>query len=102
MDNMSESTNLHELARGPAADHAHDKNILPPLDSAINVLMVWPRFPSSFWSFKGMMDIIPDESVHPPLGLLTVAALCPAAWKIRLIDRSFEELMDSDIRWADL
>ncbi len=38
----------------------------------------------------------------PPLGLITVAALCPATWQIRLIDHAFEELRDEDLKWADL
>src|SRR5260370_14408140 len=49
-----------------------------------------------------MMDIMPEETVHPPLGLLTVAALCPQNWKLKLIDRSFDNLLDSDILRADL
>jgi radical SAM superfamily enzyme YgiQ (UPF0313 family) len=73
-----------------------------PLGTAIKVLMIWPRFPSSFWSFSGLMELIPEETIHPPLGLLTVAALCPKGWTIRLIDRSFEDLTDGDILWADL
>jgi radical SAM superfamily enzyme YgiQ (UPF0313 family) len=38
----------------------------------------------------------------PPLGLITVAALCPSSWEIRLIDHAFEELRDKDLLWADL
>ena len=38
----------------------------------------------------------------PPLGLITVAALCPATWEIRLMDHAFEELRDEDFAWADL
>jgi len=49
-----------------------------------------------------MMDLIPEETIHPPLGLLTIAALCPKSWTLRLIDRSFEDLLDRDILWADL
>jgi radical SAM superfamily enzyme YgiQ (UPF0313 family) len=64
--------------------------------------MVWPRFPSSFWSFDGVMDLVPVETDQPPLGLLTVAALCPKSWALELIDRSFEDLLDEDICWADL
>lgn len=73
-----------------------------PLGTAVKVLMIWPCFPSSFWSFSGMMELIPEQTIHPPLGLLTVAALCPQSWTIRLIDRSFEDLRDADILWADL
>ena len=74
----------------------------PPLGKAVKVLMIWPRFPPSFWSFAGVMDLVPIETIHPPLGLLTLAALCPKNWNLRLVDRSFEALRDSDILWADL
>jgi radical SAM superfamily enzyme YgiQ (UPF0313 family) len=75
---------------------------LPPLGKGIKVLLVWPRFPESFWSFSRMMDLLPQAVLHPPLGLITVAALCPEQWTLRLIDRNLEELRDSDILWADL
>ena len=64
--------------------------------------MVWPRFPASFWGFEGVLGMIPEQAMSPPLGLITVAALCPAAWEIRLIDRAFEDLTDEDLLWADL
>jgi radical SAM superfamily enzyme YgiQ (UPF0313 family) len=74
----------------------------PPLGPAIKLLMVWPRFPASFWSLGEVMEIVPERSLVPPLGLITVAALCPKQWKIRLLDLAFEELSDEDILWADL
>jgi len=74
----------------------------PPLGPAIKVLMVWPRFPASFWSLGEVMEIVPERSLVPPLGLITVAGLCPKQWKIHLIDLAFEELRDEDILWADL
>src|SRR6202158_5047813 len=73
-----------------------------PLGPAIKVLMVWPRFPASFWSLAEVMEIVPERSLVPPLGLITVAGLCPAHWKIRLVDLAFQELRDEDILWADL
>ena len=75
---------------------------LPPLGSNIKVLMVWPSFPPSFWGFEGVLQMIPERAMTPPLGLITVAALCPATWQIRLIDHAFEELRDEDLNWADL
>jgi radical SAM superfamily enzyme YgiQ (UPF0313 family) len=75
---------------------------LPALGSNIKVLMVWPSFPPSFWGFEGVLEMIPERAMTPPLGLITVAALCPATWQIRLIDHAFEELRDEDLRWADL
>jgi len=83
-------------------DDRGDLCTFPPLGEAIKVLMVWPRFPPSFWSFAGVMELLREETLHPPLGLLTLAALCPKNWKLRLIDRSFETLLDRDILWADL
>lgn len=74
----------------------------PPLGPKVDVLMVWPRFRPSFWGFKGMLEVIPGKAIHPPLGLITVAALCPDAWNIRLIDHVVEELRDEDLLWADL
>ena len=49
-----------------------------------------------------MFEIIPEKSSMPPLGLITVAALCPPSWEIRLLDHAFEELRDEDLQWADL
>jgi radical SAM superfamily enzyme YgiQ (UPF0313 family) len=74
----------------------------PPLGPNLKVLMVWPRFPPSFWGIEGMFEIIPEKSSMPPLGLITVAALCPATWEIRLLDHAFEELRDEDLQRADL
>ena len=76
--------------------------LFPPLGSNLKVLMVWPRFPPSFWGFEGVLEMIPERSMTPPLGLITVAALCPPTWKIRLIDHAFEELRNEDLLWADL
>src|SRR3984957_18222620 len=74
----------------------------PPLGPNVKVLMVWPSFPPSFWGFEGVLEMIPERAMTPPLGLITVAALCPATWQIRLIDHAFEELPDQDLKWADL
>jgi radical SAM superfamily enzyme YgiQ (UPF0313 family) len=74
----------------------------PPLGEHIKVLMVWPSFPPSFWGFEGVLEMIPERAMTPPLGLITVAALCPATWEIRLIDHAFQELRDEDLLWADL
>jgi radical SAM superfamily enzyme YgiQ (UPF0313 family) len=82
----------------PFAEHAG----FQPLGSNIKVLMVWPRFPPSFWGFEGVLEMIPEAAMTPPLGMITVAALCPPSWTIRLIDHSFEELRDEDLQWADL
>ncbi|MBI4461494.1 MAG: B12-binding domain-containing radical SAM protein [Acidobacteria bacterium] len=91
-----------ETPRSPAINLG-DPHSFPALGKRIKVLMIWPRFPSSFWGFQGMIStLIPEKTLMPPLGLITVAALCPKEWTIRLIDRAFEDLLDTDILWADL
>jgi radical SAM superfamily enzyme YgiQ (UPF0313 family) len=68
-----------------------------------NVLMVFPRFnPNSFWSLQAACDFYGARCPAPPLGLITVAALLPCAWNIRLVNRNAEKLTVSDLEWADL
>jgi radical SAM superfamily enzyme YgiQ (UPF0313 family) len=68
-----------------------------------NVLMVFPKFNShSFWNLQEVCDISGARCPAPPLGLITVAALLPPAWNIRLINRNAEELGESDFDWADM
>ena len=99
---MLESAEFQGHPKSEPADGRPTLPSFPPLGPALRVLLVWPRFPSSFWSFDGIRDLVPMETEQPPLGLLTVAALCPKSWTLRLIDRSFEDLLDADILCADL
>jgi len=70
---------------------------------ACNVLLVYPRFDNpSFWDLTAACEVIGRRRTNPPLGLITVAALLPPHWAVRLIDRNAEELTDSDLDWADL
>src|SRR5258708_5085719 len=75
---------------------------LPPLGDRLNVLLVWPTFPPSFWGFEGVLQMLPEAAMTPPLGLITVAALCPPEWTLRLLDHAFDEILDQDLRQADL
>ncbi len=75
---------------------------LPPLGRNLKTLLIWPRFPPSFWGFEGFLGMMPEAAITPPLGLITVAALCPASWTRRLLDHSFEEITDADLSGADL
>ena len=99
---MPQLSDFEKRSAREADEDPSDLQSFPPLGPALKVLMVWPRFPSSFWSFDGILDLVPIETDQPPLGLLTVGALCPKGWTLRLIDRSFEDLLDTDILWADL
>lgn len=73
-----------------------------PLGPSLKVLLIWPKFPPSFWGFEGAMTIMPEAAMTPPLGLITIAALCPASWTLRLLDHAFDAISDEDLRWADL
>src|SRR5436305_9863758 len=75
---------------------------LPPLGTNLKVLLVWPRFPPSFWGFEGVLKMLPENAMTPPLGLITLAALCPSNWKLRLIDRAFDEMTDADLLAVDM
>jgi len=74
----------------------------PALGSNLKVLLIWPKFPPSFWGFEGVLRMLPEAAMTPPLGLITVAALRPSSWSLRLLDRAFDEIRDEDYQWADL
>ncbi len=67
----------------------------------MNILLVSPRTPDTFWSFKYVLRFIAKRAAHPPLGLLTVAGMLPREWECRLVDLNAQELRDEDIQWAD-
>jgi radical SAM superfamily enzyme YgiQ (UPF0313 family) len=67
----------------------------------MKVLLVYPETPSTFWSFKDALKFISKKSAEPPLGIITVAAMLPKAWKKKLIDMNVSHLRDEDILWAD-
>jgi radical SAM superfamily enzyme YgiQ (UPF0313 family) len=68
----------------------------------MNALLVYPRFPETFWSFRRALDFTRKKAVQPPLGLLTVAAMLPPDWSLRLVDENIEALTDEHLAWADL
>jgi len=67
----------------------------------MKALLAYPKYPDTFWSWEGTMKIIRRKAAFTPLGLLTVAAMLPAAWSKKLIDMNVSELRDKDILWAD-
>lgn len=67
----------------------------------MRILLVYPEFPDTFWSFKHALKFVRKKTVQPPLGLLTVAALLPAAWEKRLVDLNVIELTSQDLAWSD-
>lgn len=67
----------------------------------MNILLVYPLYSESFWSFKHALKFIGKKAAYPPLGLLTVAALLPASWNKKLVDLNVSRLEDKDLIWAD-
>jgi radical SAM superfamily enzyme YgiQ (UPF0313 family) len=68
----------------------------------MNALLIYPRFPDTFWSFKHALSFLGKRAAQPPLGLMTVAALLPGSWPKRLIDTNVERLKDADLAWAEV
>lgn len=67
----------------------------------MNILLVYPQYPDSFWSFKNVMRFIAKKATVPPLGLITVSAMLPKTWKKKLVDMNVSALLKADIMWAD-
>jgi radical SAM superfamily enzyme YgiQ (UPF0313 family) len=68
----------------------------------MRALLICPEFPLSFWSFEKSCRLRGNKTVNPPLGLITVAALLPSAWELRLVDLNVKSLTEADWQWADL
>ncbi len=67
----------------------------------MKVLLLYPEFPDTFWSFKHALKFIRKKSASPPLGLLTVAAMLPDEWEKRLVDLNVSWLNEHDLNWPD-
>jgi radical SAM superfamily enzyme YgiQ (UPF0313 family) len=67
----------------------------------MNILLVSPATPNTFWSLRHALPFVRKKSAYPPLGLLTVAAMLPRDWHLKLIDLDVIKLSDADIAWAD-
>ncbi|MGD2180374.1 B12-binding domain-containing radical SAM protein [Lusitaniella coriacea] len=68
----------------------------------MKVLLLYPHFPKTFWSYDEFMKMADLKAFIPPLGILTVAALLPQDWEIRFRDRNVKEETAADWQWCDL
>jgi radical SAM superfamily enzyme YgiQ (UPF0313 family) len=67
----------------------------------MKILLVYPQSPDTFWSFKHVLHFVSKRSTYPPLGLLTIAAMLPEDWELKLVDLNTGRLRDEHLRWAD-
>ncbi len=67
----------------------------------MKILLVYPEFPDTFWSFKHALKFIHKKAGSPPLGLLTVAAMLPTEWEKRLADLNVADITEEELAWAD-
>ena len=67
----------------------------------MKILLVYPRYPDSFWSYKHALKFISKKAAVPPLGLITVSAMLPSGWQKKLVDMNVSQLSKDDITWAD-
>jgi radical SAM superfamily enzyme YgiQ (UPF0313 family) len=67
----------------------------------MNILLVNPQTPDTFWSFKHAVRFVSRKASMAPLGLLTVAAMLPPDWNLKLVDLNVTRLNDDALRWAD-
>ena len=67
----------------------------------MKILLVYPKYPDTFWSFKYALKFISKKAVNPPLGLLTIAAMLSEDWEKKLVDMNVTTLNDKDLKWAD-
>ncbi|MEA5507006.1 B12-binding domain-containing radical SAM protein [Halotia wernerae UHCC 0503] len=68
----------------------------------MNILLLYPLFPKSFWSFEKTLALLNRKAMLPPLGLVTVAAILPQEWKFKLVDRNVRDVTQAEWDWADL
>jgi len=67
----------------------------------MKILLVYPKYPDTFWSFSYALRFIGKKAPFPPMGLLTVAAILPKQWNLKLVDMNVSALNEDDILWAD-
>lgn len=68
----------------------------------MKVLLVYPEFPDTYWSFRHALSFMGKRSAFPPLGLLTISAMLPESWERRLVDMNVRSLKPADVKWADV
>ncbi|HXK29342.1 MAG TPA: B12-binding domain-containing radical SAM protein [Candidatus Binatia bacterium] len=67
-----------------------------------NALLVYPKFPPSYWGAQYALEFIGKKSAMPPLGLLTVAGMFPSGYQLKVVDMNVDPLTEEHLEWADM
>ncbi|MEK7562446.1 MAG: DUF4070 domain-containing protein [Patescibacteria group bacterium] len=67
----------------------------------MNILLVYPEFLDTFWSWKKNVKFVGKKAAFPPPGLLLIARMLPESWNLKLVDLNVNQLENKDIEWAD-
>ncbi|MEB3240498.1 MAG: B12-binding domain-containing radical SAM protein [Synechococcus sp.] len=68
----------------------------------MRTLFIYPEFPKTFWSYEKILELVNRKVLLPPLGMVTVAALLPQDWEMKLVDRNVREVTEEEWAWAEL
>ena len=68
----------------------------------MRTLFLYPEFPKTFWSYEKILELVDRKVLLPPLGMVTVAALLPQHWEMKLVDRNVREVTEAEWDWAEL
>lgn len=68
----------------------------------MKTLLIYPQFPSTFWSYEKILELVDRKVLLPPLGLVTVAAILPQTWEFKLVDRNITAVTEAEWEWAEL
>jgi len=68
----------------------------------MKLLLIYPEYETTFWSFKYALPFVSRKAANPPLGILTVAGMLPAEWDLRLVDMNVSRLKESDLDGIDM
>jgi radical SAM superfamily enzyme YgiQ (UPF0313 family) len=68
----------------------------------MRILLIYPEFPKSFWSFEKVLELVNRKVLLPPLGLVTVAGILPQEWEFKLVDRNVRAVAEEEWQWAEV
>ncbi len=68
----------------------------------MRILLIYPLFPKTFWSYEKILELVDKKVLLPPLGLATVAAILPQEWEFKLVDRNIRSVTEAEWEWADM